>query len=159
VSRLRSSLDSRTITLPTSEPWRLRPGGSLRCCHLTTSTRPFYRKPITHIIFSRIGEHDNAELKCVNWLDNNILLHKNAPGKFESILRATVGNPLRQFRTDYVSAIDSPAGLALVRILVSAVGRSRVDWAPAVAEHLDGWIRNARLLQDWCGRPGITQRA
>jgi very-short-patch-repair endonuclease len=72
-----------------------------------------------------------------------------------------VGAPLQHFRAAYAEAMASLAALAPLCCgePQSAVEESREDWATALAEHLGGWVRNARLLRDWCGWRGVTQRA
>lgn len=42
---------------------------------------------------------------------------------------------------------------------VSIIDASRVDWAAALAAHLQGWGAAARHLRDWCAWRGVVQRA
>ena len=74
---------------------------------------------------------------------------------------AAIGSDLRGFEKVWLEVENATSSLASLSGTDPAaiVDTSRVDWAEALAAHLDGWRTAARHLRDWCAWRGVVQRA
>jgi very-short-patch-repair endonuclease len=76
-------------------------------------------------------------------------------------LEGAVGGALRRFCSSWKEAETALESLATLCGVDPAgiVDATRVDWATALASHLQGWGAAARHLRDWCAWRGVVQRA